>query len=640
MSESSKSKEVIHFMNQLDLASNIEGNRLFLMGNQALARGAIEADARFVTGYPGTPSSEVIESILPVAKSLGIRAEWAVNEKVALEVAAGVAFTGLRSLVTMKSAGLNVAADSLLSIAYSGVDGGFVVYVADDPSCHSGMEEQDSRFYANLSLLPMLEPSNPQEAKDAIVEAFQISEMLKLPIILRLTTRIAHSSANVRLNQIRKIGRKPAFKKDVRRHTRASPIWCMEQHQSINNRIHESKRVFEQLFLNRFISKGEEEFGIVATGVTWNYAIEAVEQFRLDNVALLKIGVANPLPDILIKKLLNKRKAVLVLEELEPYIELNVKAIASEQETGVVIHGKMDGTTPRVGEFSHETVRKAIGKLLRKDFTSEMQPRKAEDVLSVREIQFCPGCPHAGTYLAINQALNRLRLGKEGAIVTGDIGCTIVGMNKPFESCWTEICMGASISVAAGLRYSGIEKPILATIGDSTFFHNGLQALINLVLNNTRVVVVVLDNQITAMTGQQPSPSNYQKYTGDYAKPIKIEEISGSFGVEFVRVVDPFNLKATTEAMIEAINFEGPSVVVSRRSCALDARRRKIIERAGWVDPQKCTGCLACIKLSGCPALAISSDKKVVIDESQCGGCTICASICPYHAITPGRWKI
>jgi indolepyruvate ferredoxin oxidoreductase alpha subunit len=630
-------------MRHLEIVSHAVGQSMFLMGNEALARGAIEAGVLFATGYPGTPSSEVIESLCTIAKDLGIRVEWAVNEKVALELAAGVAFSGLRALVTMKSAGLNVAADPLLSVAYSGVDGGLVVYVADDPSCHSGMEEQDSRFYANLSLLPMLEPSNPQEAKDATVAAFNISEKLKVPIIVRMTTRVAHSSASVISGPIQQTVRKPSFKKDVRRHTRASPIWCLEQHDRLNRRVQESRDIFERLPLNQLLMNGRERHGVVASGVAWNYLLEAVKEFGLNDLALLKIGVVNPLPDNLIRHFLERMQAVLVLEELEPYLELNIKAMASELSTRPVIHGKNDGTTPRVGEFSHDTVRKAVGNLVGKNLSSREFSRETvkETVptLPVRNLPFCPGCPHVGTYLAINRAINKLRLGREGVIVTGDIGCTILGMNKPFETCWTEVCMGASISIAAGLRYAGIDKPILSTIGDSTFFHTGLPALVNLVLANTKVVVVVLDNQITAMTGHQPSPTSPVVNSGLPAKTIRIEDVAKSIGVEFVRVVDPFDLKVAVQVIMDAMNFNGPSVIVSRRMCALDARRKGIIERLASIDSEKCTGCLACVRLIGCPALVLGPDKKITIDELQCNGCNLCATLCPYHAITAGKWR-
>jgi len=628
-------------MNRLQIALDTAGESLLLMGNEAIARGALEAGVKFATGYPGTPSSEVIGSLLPIAEKLKIRVEWAANEKVALETAAGVAFAGLRALVTMKNAGLNVAADALMSIAYSGVDGGLVIYVADDPSCHSGMEEQDSRFYASLSLLPMLELSNPQEAKDATVIAFELSEQLNVPILIRSTTRVAHSSANVTLGPIRAVARKPSFEKDIRRHTRASPVWCMEQHSRLIKKVQESKPVFEQLPLNRLAMNGEEKYGVVATGVAWNYLMEVVEDFGLSDLALLKIGAVNPLPEDLIRRLLENRRAVLVLEELEPYVELNVRAIASELPTRVVVHGKNDGTTPRVGELSHETVRKALGELIGKGLGAHQAEnelvKEGAKMAPVRHLPFCPGCPHMGTYLAINRAFNRLRIRKEDAIVTGDIGCTILGMNRPFETCWTEVCMGASISTAAGLRYAGIDKPILATLGDSTFFHAALPALVNLVLTNTRLVVVVLDNQITAMTGHQPSPSTPRTDAGE--PTIRIEDVARSIGVGFVRVVDPFDLEATSKAIIDAVNFNGPSVVVSRRMCALDAERKGIIERVASIDPEKCPGCLVCVKLLGCPALDVGSDGKVVIDNLQCHGCTLCAAICPYHAVTPGGWS-
>ena len=614
---------------------------VLLMGNEAIARGAIEAGVKLATGYPGTPSSEVIGSLLPVAKQHNIRVEWATNEKVALETAAGVASTGLRALVTMKNAGLNVAVDALLSIAYSGVTGGLVIYVADDPGCHSGMEEQDSRLYASLSHLPMLELSNPQEAKDATVSAFELSEKLNLPILIRSTTRVAHSSATVRLGPIQVADRKPVFAKDIRRHTRASSLWCNEQHARLIGKVQESKAIFEKLPINQLSLNGEGEFGVIASGIAWNYLIEEVEKLDLTNLALLKIGTMNPLPENMIRSILQNRKAILVLEELEPYVEMNVRAIASTLTMKPVIHGKNDAITSRVGEFTHEIVRKALGDLIGRDLVTYHVHKAAEEipVAPVRSLQFCPGCPHMGTYLAINRAFSKLRMGKDDAIVTGDIGCTILGMNKPFETCWTEVCMGASISMAAGFRYAGIEKPILATIGDSTFFHAGLPALVNLALTDTKIVVVVLDNRITAMTGHQPSPSTHRADGNTEEPAIKIEEVAKAIGIRFVRVVDPFDTQATSEAIVEAIKFNGPSVVVSRRMCSLEARREGIVEQVATIDTEKCNGCLACVRLLGCPALIVESNGKVVIDSQQCQGCTLCAGVCPYKAVTPGEWK-
>jgi indolepyruvate ferredoxin oxidoreductase alpha subunit len=612
---------------------------VFLMGNEAIARGAIEAGVKFATGYPGTPSSEVIDSLIPEAKKWNMRAEWATNEKVALELASGVAFTGLRALVTMKSAGLNVASDALLSIAYSGVDGGLVIYVADDPGCHSGMEEQDSRFYATLSHLPMLEVTNPQEAKNTIVKAFELSEQLRLPILIRSTTRVAHSSANVMLGPIETTTRKPAFAKDIKRHTRASPLWCKEQHARLLTKVQESSEVFEELSVNGLSMRGDEEFGVIATGNSWNYLAEAIEALGLTNLALLKIGTINPLPDRLIKRMLENRKSVLVLEELEPFVELRVRAIASSLPMKVTIRGKEDETTPRVGEFSHEIVREALGKLVGRELSPRIhRPDAVTPAVPARNLQFCAGCPHMGTYLAINRALSRLRLGKEDAIVTGDIGCTILGMNKPFETCWTEVCMGASISVAAGLRYAGTEKPIIATIGDSTFFHAGLPALVNLAMTSTRIVVLVLDNMNTAMTGHQPSPSTI-RIAGDTEEPaIRVEDVAKAVGIRSIHVVDPLFLEATTQAIVDAINFDGPSVVVSRRMCALETKKRGVNLHVGSIDPDKCTGCMVCVKLLGCPALEVTADGKVTIDPQQCNGCTLCRTVCPYHAVV-GEWS-
>lgn len=610
-----------------------------LMGNEAIARGVIEAGVNVVTGYPGTPSSEVIMALASVAGKLGMRIEWSINEKVALEIASGVAFAGLRAMVTMKNVGLNVASDPLMSIAYSGVNGELVIYVADDPAVHSGMEEQDNRLFTKISLLPMIEPCDPQEAKDAVIEAFKLSEKLRIPVLLRTTTRVAHMTGNVKFGSVSSLKRKPSFTRSIERFTKASPKWCMEQHTLLNQKLETAKQLIKDSKLNRLELIGDHiTNGIIASGIAWNYLKDVIAKYDLTGLALLKIGTINPLPEYLISEFMNKVGTILILEELEPYIEMHVKAMASELDKRLQIHGKLDGTTSRVGEFDGKIVAKALEKLLGRQLMEKWPEQenliqKAHSLAPRRQLTFCPGCPHCATYLAIDKAIRKLGYSKDDVIITGDIGCTILGMNPPFNLCWTETCMGASISLASGLRYAGIEKPIIATIGDSTFFHAGIPALINASWHGTNIVIAVLDNQLTAMTGHQPDPGSGYTTTGETAKRIKIEDIARASGIDSVVTVDPYQLEEAIKAFVDALSTKGPAVIVLRRLCSLEAKRRRLAKRPLYVDLKKCTGCLFCIKTLACPAMRLTPEGKVEIDSEQCVGCGLCAKICPLSAI-------
>lgn len=613
-----------------------------LMGNEAIARGAIEAGVGVVIGYPGTPSSEVISTLMPVAEGLGIRAEWAVNEKVAFDIALGAALAGARCLVTMKSAGLNVASDSIMSAAYGDVNGGLVVYVADDPGAHAGMEEQDSRLFTKISLLPMIDASDPQCAMDAVVAAFDYSEEFKMPIFVRSTSLVAHMRGAVKLGLVQKI-RKPAeFKRDIRRFTRASPIWCMEQHTLLNAKIKKLRPIFERSKFNELqVPDKNSRIGVIASGVSWNYLNEFTARHNIKGLVTLRIGTVNPLPDKLIRDLIGKVDEILVLEELEPYVELHVKAMIAEEDKHVFLHGKKEGTLPKVGEYSYDLVESALSKVLGIE-SAEVPPEldeATEEALKLaprRPLPFCPGCPHRATYTAIRQALTESGFGEDEVIITGDIGCTILGMHPPFNMCWTEVSMGASIGLACGLKYAGIEKPVIAAIGDSTFFHAGIPPTINAAWKNTDIILAVLDNQITAMTGHQPSPSSGFTEIGETEEPIRIESIIKAAGIKNVRVVDPYDLQQAKFAFLEALKAEGPSAIVLRRVCSLVARRMNLLNNPSFVDPEKCTGCLHCIRTLSCPAMGIDTDGKMTIDSATCTGCGVCAQICPFAAIITG----
>ena len=615
------------------------------MGNEAIARGALEADVGLAVGYPGTPSSEVIQTLARVADQIAVRAEWAVNEKVAVDIATGYSYAGFRALATMKNAGLNVASDTLISVAYSDVRGGLVVYVADDPGAHAGMEEQDNRWFTRLSLLPMIDVSDPQEAKDAVVLAFDLSEEHGVPLLVRSTTRVAHMTGVVELGAIKKVGRKPDFKRDVRRYTRASPMWCREQHRRLNEKLEALSHRVDELEVNRLhIPDGGAERGVVASGISWSYLRETLDRYGLwSEIATLKVGTINPLPRVLIERLMEEVEELLVLEELEPYLELHLKALASEIDVRPKIHGKMDGWLPRVGEYTPEGVEEAVGRLLGYRLREEREGhleearRRALKLAPRRPLPLCPGCPHRGTYTAMRMALRELSYGDGDFIVTGDIGCTILGMHPPFNLCWTEVSMGASIGLGIGLRYAGVDKPIIAAIGDSTLFHAGLPPALNAAWYGSRVVIAVLDNRVTAMTGHQPSPTSGYTATGGEARPIEADGVLRALGIEHIWVADPYNLEEAKEAFKEALGCGEPSAVVLKRVCALVARRLGLPPQPHRVDGERCTGCLLCLRTLACPALSLSPEGKAEIDVETCTGCGLCAQICPTGAIEGGE---
>lgn len=618
---------------------NVEDRIHLLMGNEAVARGVIEAGVKFALGYPGTPSTEVIETLIQGSKESGIRAEWAVNEKVAFDIATGVSYGGARCLVTMKSAGLNVASDSILSVAYGDVIGGLVLYVADDPGAHSGMEEQDSRLFTGICPIPMLDASDPQTSKDMVVAAFDLSERYMIPVFVRSTSRVAHGKAPVKLGDVKKFEPKAALKKDISRFTRASPVWVRNQHKTLNDRVEKVRDEFEYSLFNLLEINPGSRFGVIAAGAPWGYLQDILSSRGL-KASTLKLGTVQPLPLKTIKRLMEMVDTVIVLEELEPFIELQVKALSASLDRKVIVRGKLDGTLPRVGEYDNEVVENALISVANlsaevEDTALSAARSEAKTITPVRSLPFCPGCPHRGTYTALTQALRALGYGKNEVIVTGDIGCTILGMYPPWSSCWTEVSMGASIANAIGLKYAGVKEPVIAAIGDSTFFHAGMPPTVNAGWNQTPVVIAVLDNMITGMTGHQASPASGYFASEPEAKVIKIEDMLGAAGISKITVVDPYDIKLSKEVFMQAIVYNGPSGVVLRRVCSLVARRKGNLAPPYKVDADKCTGCLLCIHSLACPAMLVESG-KMVIDNVTCAGCSMCAQVCPVSAIKTG----
>jgi indolepyruvate ferredoxin oxidoreductase alpha subunit len=614
------------------LSKNI-GERHLLLGNEAIARGAIEAGVKVVTTYPGTPSSEIADNLSHVAKDAGIYMEYSTNEIVAVEVAAGASLCGVRSLSCMKHVGLNVASDALITLAYTGVRGGFVIVSADDPGCWSSQNEQDNRYYALLANLPCLEPSNSQEAKDWIVYAFDLSEKFELPILFRTTTRISHALAPVKLGSIRERIDHGEFIPEVKRFVMV-PDFARVRHVALINKMESVKEISENSSFNKII-RDEGKIGFVTSGASFNYTMEAIDILGIE-ASVLKIGMIHPFPEQLVKDFIKGFEEVFVVEELEPYIENAVRSSASSLGS-VKINGKLNNFLPRNGELSTSIVTRALakslGRPLPRNFISDIPFEEIQKSLPPRPPILCPGCPHRATFYAMKKSM------KDIQINCTDIGCYALGIQAPLKIGDLLICMGASVGAACGISKVQ-ERPVVAIVGDSTFFHASIPGLINAVYNNHRIILIVLDNYATAMTGFQPHPGTGITGIGTQGKRVIIEEVVKGCGVEHIEVVDPYNVKQTCDALKRAIEYSGPSVVVARQKCSLLATQEK--RRQGLkiipyrVIEDRCTKCLACIKALGCPAINIFNG-TVLIDANICTGCSVCAQVCPYKAIEISR---
>jgi len=602
------------------------GEKRFLMGNEAIARGAIEAGVQVATTYPGTPSSEIADTLAEVVEKTGVYMEYSTNEIVAVETAAGASICGARAMVSMKHVGLNVASDALVTLAYVGVRGGFVLVCCDDPYCWSSQNEQDNRYYALLANIPCLEPSKPQEAKDMLLNAFQISEKLELPVMMRLVTRVSHIRAPVILGSLAD-KRKTEHVRNPKRFVMV-PANARCRHLVLLEKMGQAKEISEQSKFNSMYGRGK--FGVITGGASFNYAMEALNMLNMD-ASVLKLGFINPLPEKTISDFLRKHAPILVVEELEPFLELQVKAVAKDWAPKVKIHGVLEGFTPRHGELSTRIVAEALcrikGKPLKDYRISKVS--HAEELSPRRPPSLCPGCPHMASIYAIKVA------GGPKAIYPTDIGCYTLAYQPPQSIGDIVICMGSSAGISCGMSVA-VDNPIISIVGDSTFFHASIPGVINAVYNKHRFVYAVLDNLTTAMTNFQPHPGTGVTGIGEITKRILIEDIAEACGVEFVKVVDPFDLKSALSTVREAIKHDGPSVVVFRRICAvleIEEKRRKGEEVPKYqVDREKCNNCMACIKLLGCPPL-VASGGQVSIDEALCVGCGVCAQVCPLGAI-------
>lgn len=601
---------------------------MLLLGNDAIARGAIEAGIAVATCYPGTPSSEIPDNFFAMFREGGFYFEYSTNEKVALEVAAGAAISGIRSMCTMKHVGMNVASDTLMTLAYLGVNAGMVIINADDPLMFSSQNEQDNRYYARLSGLPMMEPINAQEMKDMTVAAFDLSEQLKLPVILRTTTRLNHMRGMVKFGQIRQIKSKGFFKKDPFNYV-ALPAVSRNLHKVLLEKYDQALELSENSEYNQIIGNGK--WGIVTNGVSMDYVQDAINDLGIgDKVTILRLGFSYPMPENMIVKFLTNVEKVLVVEELEPVMENDIRSIAQAKEIVVPIKGKEKGLFSRLYEFDPGMVRSAVASYFGVPDTSP----KPVDVTGIPDLpgrppNLCAGCPHRAMYYAIKQVYG------PDAVHPSDIGCYTLGILPPLKMADIVICMGASIGTSCGISKATDQK-VVSFIGDSTFFHAGIPALINAVHNNHKFTLVILDNGTTAMTGNQPHPGVDTTPMGVDTTQISIESLVRGCGVEHVQVVNPLQVKKGIEAAQASKDFDGISVIISKEICPLYARSIKKAKkvRPFYVNQDKCKQHLDCINLLACPAMYID-DGKTMINEVLCIGCAVCAQVCPENAIVP-----
>jgi indolepyruvate ferredoxin oxidoreductase alpha subunit len=594
--------------------------KAILLGNEAIVRGALESGVGLAASYPGTPSSEIGITFADIAKQCGIYFEYGTNEKVATEVAAGAAFSGVRSMTCFKHFGFNVASDSVFPIAYHSVKGGFVIVCADDPGCHSsGQSEQDSRFLGQMGHIPIIEPSDPQECKDFVKYAYKLSEKYRIPVIVRITTRVAHASGVVKLDPIVKGKTIGKYTKDYSMRNMPPDLMCV--HEEMNNKLEKIKKDYE---LNKLVP-GKGKVGVITAGVAYFHVREAMNALGLE-LPILKLGITHPFPEDQVKKFIKELETVIVVEELEPVMENEVIAAAKDANPTLKIIGK--NHLPGVCELNQEIVTKVLADLFKLKYEAPTTPKLN---LPRRLPTFCPGCPHRATFWAVKQAV------PPETIFGGDIGCYILGIFPPTKGQDFICAMGAGAGISHGISKSTMQKPI-AFLGDSTFFHSGIPPMVNAVFNKSNIMEVALDNRWTAMTGHQPNPTTGQTAMGDPTKALKIEEVARACGVDNVIVVNAFNIKDTIPRARTLYEKQGPSLMVSKGECRLQymrrARKEGIKVPTFEIDQKKCIKCNTCVERYACPAIQKDDKNNVYIDKTLCWGCSACSQVCPVSAIS------
>lgn len=593
-----------------------------LMGNEAIAYGALAAGAGVVCGYPGTPSTEVLETVSKLKKNgllPDVYVEWSINEKAALEVAAGASYAGMRTLVTMKQVGLNVASDPLMSLEYVGVKGGMVVLVADDPGPISSQTEQDTRTFAQFSKVPVFDPSSPEEAFEMMADAYALSEKYSTPVFVRPTTRICHANATVDIPPMPyEVKRDGGFVKDTARWV-IFPRTSYENHLKIEKRNDLLSGQLSDYGKNTVSGSGEK--AIACGGVSYAYIREALSMLGSPEVKLMKIATPFPFPDRLAADFLSDVGEVLVYEELDPVIERALNGICGKYSLGAKIRGKLTADTPRAGENSVENALAVICEFLSLPMPS--LPKSADTPLPVRPPTLCAGCPHRASFYAVKKAMAGRR-----AVFAGDIGCYTLGNAKPLDMTDTCLCMGAGITVAQGISHAEPDTVCFSFTGDSTFYHTGMVGIANAVYNGVKMVAVILDNSTTAMTGHQPNPNTGTRASGEVAEVIDIEKVLLALGVKEVQTVDPLDQDKAQAAVRRAADTDGVSAIIFRSPCIALFKP----EKRASVIPERCISCKKCIRELGCPAI-FTDGERVKIDSALCYGCGLCEKVCPAGAI-------
>ncbi len=618
-----------------ELKSRLSGTEAYVLGNEAVARGTVEAGVWVASCYPGTPSSEVSDTLSELSKYFDFEFEYSANEKVAAEVAAGVAIAGGKSMVIFKGAGFFVASDALFHVVYSGISGSMVIVACDEPGLHSSADEVDLRLMGRVGYFPTLVPSNPTEAKEMTIEAFSLSEKLKQPVMLRLTSRVCQQRGFIELGLVPEKENhtidwdcdKPWGQQFV-----LVPATCRPGRLRSIEAIAAAGEICETSTFTK-ITKVDSDIGILTCGVVHGYTLEALNLLNV-KASVFKVGMSFPLPEKKLKEFLRGIKRLFVVEEVEPYIELHATALAKEINPDLQIFGKDNGYFPLAFEYDTSVVVKAMAKALQLSVPIEYEKiekraKELQEIVFPRPPVLCAGCPHRASAYAARRAT------KGKAVYVQDVGCYALASPPPINVGDIELCMGTSVGVSCGLNYV-VDKPIVSLIGDSTFFHSGMPGLVNAVYNEVNFTLLVLDNGATGMTGFQPNPATGIRGGDKPGKKVIIEDVVKGMGVEDLKIVDSYDIKALRAAVKDSVAFEGVSVIVSRRKCAMlsisDSKEQGVALPVYRVDPDKCNGCWLCITGFGCPPIEKEGEVARIVAEN-CMGCGVCAQLCPSKAI-------